>query len=628
MSHELAHRIYDFLKDYPPFNFLDKKEILSLASRCTVKYVPKDSIIFSAGDIPPQKFYQVKEGAIQLFQGENTLVETCDEGDVFGIRPLLAQSPYLLTARAGEETLLYVINTEDFLPLIQKHPKISWYLATNFAVGAGNQYNKIPVNDTQNIFQEKVWTEVSSIQGAKIPVTCSPEFSIQDAAKKMVAHKVSSIIICDENQHPLGIITDKDLRTKVVAGDIRKKETVDKIYSSPLICARPNPTHAEIQLLMLKNKIGHIVITMDGTMATPCIGVISEHDIIIQGTESPAFLLKEIQKAPTLSKLISIRKTIEKLIEKWLDQEISIRYITRLVSTLQDEIIRKVISISVSELSLPEGKMLQYCWLSLGSEGREEQLLKTDQDNAIIFEENPSFPEQKDYLLILAKKVNDALNEIGFEYCPANMMASNPEWCLSLAEWKNKFRYWITQPGEKEIMMCTIFFDFRPVFGEESLARTLSDYIFSLLDQQEVFLRFLAQNALQNPPPLSFFRNFMVEKSGEQKDLFDVKLKALMPIVDAARLLILEKRISGIHNTGDRLEAIASKDKNNEDMLRLTADAFDIILKVRTLHGLKNQNSGRYIQPEDMDKLSKLQLRNAFQPIDDIQKMIKIRFQL
>lgn len=628
MSHELAHRIYDFLKEYPPFNFLEKNEILLLASRCTVKYAPKDSIIFSVGDKPPPKFYLVKEGAIQLFQEDNTLVDTCDEGDVFGIRPLLAQSPYLLTAKAGEESLLYIINTQDFLPLIEKHPKISWYLATNFAVGAGNQYVKIPSSESQHIIQEKVWTEASSIQSAKIPVTCTPESSIQEAAKKMVDYKVSSIIICDENNHPLGIITDKDLRTKVVAGDVRKKENVEKIYSSPLICARPNPTYAEIQLLMLKNKIGHIIITNDGTMFTSCLAVVSEHDIMVQGTESPAFLLKEIQKANHVTPLINIRNTIEKLIGKWLDQEISIRYITRLVSTLQDEIIRKVVSLSESELTLPPGKNLQYCWLSLGSEGREEQLLKTDQDNAIIFEEDPSFPEQKDYLLKLAKKVNDALHAIGFEYCPANMMASNPEWCLNSKEWQNKFRHWITQPGEKEIMMCTIFFDFRPVYGHAALSRTLSDYIFSLLDQQEVFLRFLAQNALQNPPPLSFFRNFMIEKSGEQKDLFDVKLKALMPIVDAARLLMLERRMSGIHNTGDRLEALASKDHNNEDILRLTANAFDIILKVRTINGLKNHNSGRYIQPEEMDKLSKLQLRNAFQPIDDLQKIIKIRFQL
>jgi CBS domain-containing protein len=627
MAHELTHRIYDFLKEFPPFNFLSKDEILHIASQSTVKYLQKEDTLFSIGDMPPSRFYIVKEGAIHLFQSDGELVETCDEGDVFGIRPLLAHSPYLLTAKAGEESLLYAITTKDFLPLIEKYPKISLFLATNFAVGVGNKYYHKTQQTSINI-SENVLTEVVSIDSRIKPVTVDPAITIQEAAQIMVKKGVGSVIICDPDEKPIGIITDKDLRSKVVAGDIRKKENVTRIMTSPVKCAPPNQSYTQLQMMMLKNRISHVVITEDGSMESKIMGVVSEHDLVVQQTDSPAILLKEILKAENEKQLCSIRSKIEKLIEKWLEQEVSIHFVSQVVSTLNDEIIKRVLFLSEESLGRETYRKMDYCWLTLGSEGREEQLLKTDQDNAIIYANNPDIPNQKELLLTLAKEANRMLFEIGFEYCPAEMMASNPLWCQSVDEWHQTFEKWIFQPGEKEIMMCTIFFDFRPVYGNSMLANSLSHYIFDLLDKQKVFLHFLAKNALQNPPPLSFFRNVIVEKNGEHKDSFDIKLRAMMPLVDAARLMILEKKLSGINNTGERYQALAKLDPANADVLYLAADAYEILIRIRTLFGLRHKNSGRYIQPEEMDKMAKLLLRNAFQPIDDIQKIIKIRFQV
>ena len=621
MKNEIIYRVYDFLKEYPPFSLLTKDELMKISEQVTVKYLPPNNILFQIGEMPPPQFYIVNEGAIHLYQEDGDMVEQCDEGDVFGIRPLLAHSPYLLSAKSAEESILYAIKTSTFLPYLEKYPNVLSFLATNFAVGSANMFYKSRSHNTN------IYSEIFKIDNEKAPVFCTLQCTIQYAATKMAEFKTGSIIICDEDQKPIGIITDKDLRIKVVAGDIRKKENVSMIMSSPVVCVRPSLSIAELQIIMLKNRINHLAVTEDGTIHSKLIGVISEHDLVVQQADNPAILIKEIRKSASTLQLKSLRDKTENLVKKYMDQNVSVPYITQIVSEINDEII--IQSIRIAEVKLGKEKFdgLNYCWLALGSEGREEQLLRTDQDNALIYKADPNNPDIKELFLSLAKEVTSMLHNIGFEYCPADMIASNPSWCQSTDEWKITFTKWIENPGEKEIMMCTIFFDYRPVFGDQSLAEHLGEHIFSLLDQQEVFLHLLAKNALENPPPLSFFRNFIVEKNGEHKDSFDVKLRAMMPLVDAARLLILSKKVAGVNNTSKRYQALSEVEPNNAELYNMAADAYEILIRFRTVQGLKNANSGRYIQPEAMDKMDRLQLRNAFQPIDELQKLIKVRFQ-
>lgn len=621
MKNEIIYRVYDFLKEYPPFSLLTKDELMKISEQVTVKYLPPNNILFQIGEMPPPQFYIVNEGAIHLYQEDGTMVEQCDEGDVFGIRPLLAHSPYLLSAKSAEESILYAIKTSTFLPYLEKYPNVLSFLATNFAVGSANMFYKSRSHNTN------IYSEIFKIDNEKAPVFCTLQCTIQYAATKMAEFKTGSIIICDEDQKPIGIITDKDLRIKVVAGDIRKKENVSMIMSSPVVCVRPSLSIAELQILMLKNRINHLAVTEDGSIHSKLIGVISEHDLVVQQADNPAILIKEIRKSSSTLQLKSLRDKTENLVKKYMDQNVSVPYITQIVSEINDEIIIQSIRIAEVKLGKEKFEGLNYCWLALGSEGREEQLLRTDQDNALIYKADPNNPDIEELFLSLAKEVTSMLHNIGFEYCPADMMASNPSWCQSLDEWKITFTKWIENPGEKEIMMCTIFFDYRPVFGDQSLAEHLGEHIFSLLDQQEVFLHLLAKNALENPPPLSFFRNFIVEKNGEHKDSFDVKLRAMMPLVDAARLLILSKKVAGVNNTSKRYQALSEVEPNNAELYNMAADAYEILIRIRTVQGLKNANSGRYIQPEAMDKMDRLQLRNAFQPIDELQKLIKVRFQ-
>jgi CBS domain-containing protein len=627
MKNEIVYRVYDFLKDYPPFNLLPKEAIMKIAARVMVRFLPEKTILFEIGEMPPAMFYIVNEGAIHLHQEDGQMVDHCDEGDVFGIRPLLAESPYLLTAKSSEDTILYCIRTEDFLPYLEHNPKILAFLASNFAVGSGNMFYK-KANQKESFAPDNVFTELFTIDSKKEPVFCQIQNTIQEAAVIMAQHQIGSIVVCDDNVRPIGIATDKDLRIKVVAGDIRKKENISLIMSSPVVCVKSGLSIAELQILMIKNRINHLAVTTDGTTGSRLIGVISEHDLVVQQADNPSKLIKEIRKSSSPDQLRSIRNKVERLIRKYIDQEVSIPFITQVVSGINDEIIQQAIRLSENKLGKDRFRDIRYCWLTLGSEGREEQLLRTDQDSALIYMQNDNIPDIRERCITLASEVTAILHEVGYEYCPADMMASNPAWCQSVEEWQQTFHRWIFQPGEKEIMMCTIFFDYRSVYGDKILTTSLTDYIFHTLDKQEVFLHLLAKNALENPPPLSFFRNFIVEKNGEHKDSFDIKLRAMMPLADAARLLTLSNRISDENNTCKRFLALAEIEPQNAELYRMAADAYEILIRIRTKQGLAKGDSGRYIQPDEMDKMDRLQLRNAFQPIDELQKLIKIRFQL
>ena len=624
-KNEIVHRIYDFIKNYPPFQLLSDTDLWSVSKNADVRYLDAGEVLFEIGEIPPKLFYVVNDGAINLYQQDDTLVETCDEGDVLGLRPLIAQSPYLLRAVASEESLLYCISTEIFVPFIDRYPGIGKYIATNFAVGAGNKY----FNSNTSKFSKdiiNIYTDAQITKKDDPPVYTDATLSIRDAARIMVNKKIGSIIICDEKQYPIGIMTDKDLRTKVVAGDISKDEPVACIMSSPVVCVKPNLSIAELQLTMIRHKIDHLVVTDDGTPLHPVLGVISKRDLVVSQSNSPTNLFKEIQKAESIEKLKKMRDRLEELINGYISNDVSVKFILDLASEINDEIIRKAIQICELKADPDYFKDVEYTFLLLGSMARKEQLLRTDQDNAIIYQDNPGLPDLKEKLLALARDITKSLHEIGYEYCPSDMMASNPKHCLTLEEWQHTFHKWITQPGENEVMLCTIFFDYRPIYGNMDLAARLGDYIFKMLDKQEVFLRHLAQNAISNPPPLSFFRRFVVEKSGAHKDSFDIKLRAMMPLVDAARLLTLQYRIQGVYSTIERYQALVDKDSNNAELYHFAALAYETLLKVRTKHGIKNKDKGRHIQPDEMDKFSRLQLRNAFQPIHDLQNIIKIRF--
>lgn len=638
MPNQVAQRIFDFLKDIPPFSYVDDEAaLLRIAGRVEVLYQPVGAIIFSPGQSPGNRFYVVKEGMVELYAigtGE-VLVERCGEGEVFGIRPVLAEDNYIFEARAAEETLLYAINTSGFRDLLPNYPELTRYLATSMA--GSSRYNlefkaadPAPRRSTE---MAPDLNELQTVSQAREPVTCGADARIVAAAKIMTKENIGSIIIVDRENCPLGIITDRDLRGKIATGMVSNQALVGEIMRGPVICVGQGSTVADVHIEMVRNGINHLVMTEDGTNNTPVTGVISKHDLLVLQGNNPAVLVRAIGRAKDATYLRTLRERAESLLATYLEREVSISFITTVMTQINDEIIRKCIKLALARMQA-DGRgnpPALFDWLALGSQGRGEQLLRTDQDNALIFEDVPPhrFNVVKDYFLQLAGYASEFLNTVGFEYCPGDMMASNPKWCLSISAWKQQFSHWMSENTAENMLHTSIFFDYRGVWGNGSLPAKLTDHIFSEMEGSRArFLASLSVAALDNPSPLTFFRNFVVERSGEHKDQFDLKARVMRPLTDAARVLILSAKEGGQNSTLHRYEQLAELEPQNAELYQACAEAYEFLIRLRAIMGLRRKDSGRFLRPDELSRIERLLLRNSFGPVKEIQSLLEVRYQV
>src|SRR5690606_23101625 len=296
------------------------------------------------------------------------------------------------------------------------------------ALEAGRVMNLHPVNYSKDL------------------VRCPEGTPIKELAQTMVQQHVGCILI-DRKGLSVGIVTDKDLREKVATGLFPITATAETLMSSPLVTDPMNLTVTQAHLAMMKSNISHLVLTQDGTPDSPAKGIISKHDLILALGNNPLVLMRAIKRARGTKDLRRARQGIQLLLQGYLEQNIPMGLVSKIISELNDATIKQVVRLSLKKMESPPP--VKFAWLSMGSQGRGEQLLNTDQDNAIVYQDVPQEGGQaaRTYFLELGSRISEGLNFIGFEYCPAEMMASNPLWCHSLGEWKEVTDHWMGNPG-------------------------------------------------------------------------------------------------------------------------------------------------------------------------------------
>ncbi len=635
MQNIISERVADFLKNYPPFNEMEKKDLAELSGKISIVYKEKESIVFEENEVPHSCFYVVNKGAIALKKSaEEQIVDICDEGDIFGLRPLIANENYKIGAKAQEESILYAIPIAVFKPYILEHREVGNFLIESFASNTRNPYSK---SHRGSLYDEMATTEqghssnrlldLQSVKYSKKIVSCSPRTTVRNIAVTMAEKKVGAILVV-KNKLPIGIITDKDLCNKVVTGLHTINAAAKDIMTSPVITYPKKLTITQAQMAMMKSGISHLCLTKDGTPNTEIVGILSKHDLMVALGNNPAVLLKAIKRAKKFKSIKPIRNSIMGLLRGYLEQNIPMTLTSRIISELNDACIKQIVKISLESMDMPPP--VKFAWLALGSQGRSEQLLHTDQDSALVFEDVPKeqLPQTTAYFIKLAKLATKGLNIIGYEYCPAEMMASNPKWCLSLEEWKKLISHWIINPGNDEVLLSSIFFDYNLSYGDGGLVDAISEHIFESTRKYPVFYTHLAAGALQNPSPTGFFRQFLVEQDGAKKDTFDVKRRALMPLTDAARVLILSHSVKSINNTSERFEKLAELEPNNEELYLACSYATKALLKFRTKQGLLHNDSGRFIVLDTLTKEEKMKLKRTFKTIKEIQELVTFRFKV
>lgn len=629
----IAQNIANFLKDYEPFNYLTHEELILVSSSIKVINLEKNKALFKIDDKLHDSFYVVASGVVHLSfvaDAEETLLNKCYPGDIFGLRPFFAKNNYMMTAKAREDCIIYAVPINVFKPFVSLNSSVLDFLLESFATNTKNSFDKENRNNliTDSIYNEHTSGEIQYFQSLsynKTPLKIAVNSIAKDVAQLMTDNLSNSAIVI-ENGLPVGIVTDTDFRSKIANARFPLNSTINKIMSSPVITVPENVSVAEAQLLLLKYNVSHLCVTVDGTDKADIKGVISEHDLVVAQSNNPGVLIKETKRAITPKELKQVREKLTELIQTSIAKNIPLPHVYNIAGEIIFAINKRAVELSILDLGSPPAR---FCWLSIGSQGRKEQLLLTDQDSFLIFEDvaEEKYKEVKDYFLKLAKRTTAILEKVGYSYCPYNHMASNMFLCKSLTDWIKQYNSWIKTPGEKSNEISSIFFDYEMVFGEQKLEDTITEVIFSN-SKNNLFFDYLGNDALRKSAPLNFFKKFTVEEEGENKGKFDIKTKALMPLIDGARLFALSLKLRGINNTYLRFKQLAISDPKYSEIYLNCAEAFLTLSKFRTLEGLKNDSPGDFINLEELSKADKEKLKNALSPMRDLEELIKDRFQL
>jgi CBS domain-containing protein len=631
----IAEHIADFLKEYHPFDNLSFQELSEIANSIRVVNLEKNKTLFQINDVLHDSFYVVASGVINLFviaDAEETLLNKCHEGDIFGLRPFFAKNNYMMTAKAREESIVYAIPIETFRPFVANNASILNFLLESFATNTYNPKDKENISGkliSDNVYYTDQQSEMQYFQTLAYnttPLIATPLKSIQDIAKIMSDNLANNVIVC-QHDLPIGIVTDSDMSSKVATGRVHISASIDKIMSSPVITVVENVSLAETQLLILKHNVTHLCVTEDGTDKSIVKGVISEHDLIVAQASNPGILIKEIKRSQTPKDLKFVREKLTDIIQNSIHKNIPLSHINNIASEINLAIIKRAIELSILDIGSPPAR---FAWFSIGSQGRKEQLLLTDQDSILVFEDvtPDKYRDAKDYFLKLARRTTTTLEKVGYGLCPNGHMASNALWCKSLTDWEKQYNSWMNTPGENSNDLSSIFFDYELAFGESKIEDAINNVIYENIKNNTLFFDFLGNDALRKNSPLSFFKKFHLEEEGIGKDKFDIKTRALMPLIDGARLFALQYELKGINTTYMRFKQLAITDEKNAEIYLNCAEAFLTLSKFRAIEGIKNDDSGQFINLDELTKIDKEKLKNALNPMKELEELIKSKFQL
>lgn len=455
-------------------------------------------------------------------------------------------------------------------------------------------------------------------------VICSMDTRIEQLARLMTARNVTAALVASETSAIIGIITDHDLRARVLAENARLGDPIHTIMSAPLIKISENASIYEALMRMEEKGVLHLAVEdRNGHI----ISVIDNKALVQFQRYGPIVLSREISRAKSPDEVARCCERTTLLVKTLMDNSARPRHVTYMLASICDAATSRLIQLAVDELGTPPAP---FAFIAMGSQGRQEQTLATDQDNGIIFvppkDTDPN--EAGEYFLRLGERVCDGLDQAGYPFCRGAVMASNPRWCRSLADWLSGFDEWVQTSEEQETIDLSIFFDFRTVYGDTELTRELQRHIHAALLDKPAFFHHLAQNALMFKPPLRLPGNIYLSRAMEHTGEINLK-DAMMPMVSFARLYALRHQVSQTH-TLKRLESLTERNIILASSLDEITTAYDFLMQLRLQNQLAGIQAGRtpqnIIQHGKLGYIQRELLKQAFNQIAAIQKKVNYDF--
>jgi CBS domain-containing protein len=455
-------------------------------------------------------------------------------------------------------------------------------------------------------------------------VSCPAATPIHEVARQMAEHKTSCLFVRDEQNQIMGYVTDITLRDNVVARQTDTRQPVQSIMDNPIVAINTQAYVYEAILLMFQTKTRYLLLEENGHYR----GMISRNKLLSEQAQSPFVFIQSVKLAQSIDELRSKWQKVPEIVTQLLGRGVKAEIVNQVITTVADTIALKVIEEVIAGMGTPPAK---FVFMVLGSEGRKEQTLKTDQDNAIIYEDKAN--EQRElvraYFLRFADQVSERLNRIGFSFCSGGFMAKNPKWTHSLSHWKRNYISWMEEAVPETVIKFSTFFDCRYLYGDSTIMDELQVFLSEeLQNPQEKLFFHMTKNALQYEPPLTFFKNIRTFTVGSQ-EVFDIK-KAMTPIVDLVRVYALKNHIF-VTNTGERLLALREKGILTETQYLELLQSYYYLMSVR----LKKQASQiindntepeNYMDIASLTKIEQVTIIEIFKTIREFQTTIKIAF--
>ncbi len=626
-----SEKAKQFLLSIAPFSFLPEEELNNIASELSVVHYPKEQVVFTHGISRIDALYIIQKGAAERYFEENNRIMLHDkisEGNLFGgISMLLNNSISIRSLKTTEDTYFYTLPRQHFLDVCNRFESFSEFFTDTFGKRMLDRFYASIVAQTIRPREETLQYMNQSIEGIyqQNIVYCQTDMTIQSAAALMTRLRCSSILVKNAKGDFIGIVTDNDLRKKVIATGLSIQEPISSIMSTPLRSISQKAFVFEALMSMMQENVKHMAVTGPNDTV---VGIIANKDILASQGQSPLFLIREIKSSDSLYEISHLYKQMPAVIQNLIRNGAKAENLTRLITAISDTILVKLMDMAIGKIGQPP---CRFAFMVMGSEGRKEQTLKTDQDNAIVYDD-PSGSQAEDvrsYFLTLGETVCTWLDQVGFELCKGNVMAKNPQWCQPLSVWKKYFKTWTRQSEAEDLLQASIFFDFRGGYGDMSIVSDLRQYLMDTLLGWAGFFRHMTENALRFKPPIGFFRNFIVESRGEHRDAFDIK-RAMMPITDIIRIYSLKYGIAET-NTHERMRQLYYRKKLTWDIYSEFEHAYGFLMQLRfscqvntvMIDGTEPNN---YVNPKKLTRIEQTMLKEIFIRIDKIQKLISFEF--
>jgi CBS domain-containing protein len=626
--------VFDFLQRTMPFSELDSATLENLSRQCVLDYFPKGTLILKQDATDITHVHLIQTGGVKVSMTTHekvvTLKEYGGEGASFGASPIVARKKAEFNVEAVEDTFCVLIPRDLFLFLVHENPRLAAYYGEHISEDMmGVVYSELRTEKVSlrtegslHLFNTRVMDIVKHQ-----PEVVAASTTVRQVGRLMAEQGSGSVLVQDPSGKIVGMVTNLDLRTKVVAQGLDYEASVDRIMSSPVKTVPALAFCFEALVTMIQEHVDYLAVEHRKEI----VGVINAPDMMVHLGSSPLYLFREISAQRSIQDLYGLSEKVPSLVRNLLESGARAASVTQMLTVFSDNLLNRILELLLEQFGDPP---CSFCWLGLGSEGRREQTFRTDQDNALVYESlfgPKSLKAAQEYFLAFAAQAVEYLEKSGHPRCKNNFMSSNPRWCRDLGSWLKCYDEWIVTPMPPDIFLSTIFFDFRPVAGNASLANDLKANVLGRTQRYPQFLKYFIKYFLLNEPPVTFYGDLVVEKDDAKIELLDLKTRTLTPFVEFARIMSLKYGI-GETNTLERLRLLADNGHVPVDLYADASQAYEFDAHLALVHQLGMVEAGlkpdNFVSPAELSELERKTLQFSFSVIGRLMDHVKREFQL